>query len=340
MGKQSTETKSSVSDQTKFSVLNVIDLSNTNINQSVNSLKQACLDSGFFYVVNHGISQEFMDKVFEQSKKFFDLPLKEKMEILRNEKHRGYTPVLDELLDPENQIYGDYKEGFYIGVEVSEDDPESNKPFYGPNKWPAPDVLPGWRETMEKYHREALEVGKAVGKIIALALDLDADFFDKPEMLGEPIATLRLLHYGGQTLDPSKGLYGAGAHTDYGLVTLLATDDVSGLQICKDRDAKPQKWEDVPPMKGAFIVNLGDMLERWSNGVFKSTLHRVLGNGQERYSIPYFLEPSHDCLVECLPTCKSDTNPPKYPPILCRDYLRQRYNDTHADLNIYKKQQS
>ncbi|KAE9600338.1 hypothetical protein Lal_00046221 [Lupinus albus] len=328
-----------VKQNTQTSFLNCIDLSNPDINQSVNSLKQACLDSGFFYVVNHGISQEFMDEVFVQSKKFFSLPHKEKMKLLRNEKHRGYTPILDELLDPENQVHGDYKEGYYIGVEVAEDDPESQKPFYGPNRWPASDILPGWRETMEKYHHQALEVGKAVGRILALALDLNASFFDAPEMLGEPIATLRLLHYEGQTSDPSKGLYGAGAHTDYGLITLLATDNVSGLQICKDRDAKPQIWEDVAPLKGAFIVNLGDMLERWSNCVFKSTLHRVLGNGRERYSIAYFIEPSHDCLVECLPTCKSDSNPPKFPPILCADYLSQRYNDTHLDLNVYKKQQ-
>ncbi|XP_028781098.1 2-oxoglutarate-Fe(II) type oxidoreductase hxnY-like isoform X5 [Neltuma alba] len=297
---------------TKSSMLNCIDLSDPDIDKSVNLLKQACLDSGFFYVVNHGISQDFMDEAFAQSRKFFGLPLKEKIKLLRNEKQRGYTPVLDELLDPENQVHvGDYKEGYYIGVEVSEDDPESQKPFYGPNQWPASDILPGWRETMEKYHRQALEVGRAVGRIIALALDLGADFFDKPDMLGEPIATLRLLHYEGQTSNPSRGLYGAGAHTDYGLITLLATDDVPGLQICKDRDAKPQIWEDVAPLKGAFIVNLGDMLERWSNCIFKSTLHRVLGNGQERYSIAYFLEPNHDCLVECLPTCKSESNPPK-----------------------------
>ncbi|KAH1161019.1 hypothetical protein GLYMA_01G008400v4 [Glycine max] len=332
MGKQSTP---------QFSALNCIDLSNPDINQSVNLLKEACLDSGFFYVVNHGISQEFMDEVFAQSKKFFSLPHNEKMKTLRNEQHRGYTPVLDELLDPENQVHvGDYKEGYYIGVEKGEDDPQSKKPFYGPNNWPAPDVLPGWRETMEKFHQETLEVGKAVAKMIALALDLDANYFDRPEILGEPIAILRLLHYEGQVSDPSKGLYGAGAHTDFGLITLLATDDVPGLQICKDRDAKPQKWEDVAPLKGAFIVNLGDMLERWSNCVFKSTLHRVLGNGQGRYSIAYFLEPSLDCLVECLPTCKSDSNPPKYPPILCHDYMTQRYKDTHADLNIYKKQQA
>ncbi|KAF5458973.1 hypothetical protein F2P56_022965 [Juglans regia] len=322
----------------KMSVLNCIDLSNPDIHQSVSLLKQACLDSGFFYVVNHGMSEEFMDKVFAESRRLFGLPLNEKMKLLRNEKHRGYTPVLDEILDSENQTHvGDYKEGYYIGVEVAEDDPEAEKPFYGQNVWPAPGLFPGWRVTMEKFHQEALEIGRAVARIIALALDLEADFFDKPEMLGKPIATLRLLHYEGQLSDPSKGIYGAGAHSDFGLITLLATDDVLGLQICKDKDAKPQIWEYVPPLKGAFVVNLGDMLERWSNCVFKSTLHRVLVNGQERYSIAYFVEPCHDCLVECLPTCKSENNPPKFPPILCQTYLCQRYKDTHADLSRYNK---
>ncbi|KAB2050018.1 hypothetical protein ERO13_A13G196100v2 [Gossypium hirsutum] len=325
----------------KVSTLNCIDLSNPDIHQSVSLLKQACLDCGFFYVVNHGISQEFMDEVFGQSKSFFELPLNEKMKVLRNEKHRGYTPVLDELLDPDNQVHvGDYKEGYYIGVEVPEDDPEAEKPFYGPNVWPEDGLLPGWRQTMEKFHHQALEVAKAVARIIALALGLEVDFFDKPEMLGKPIATLRLLHYGGQVSDPSKGIYGAGAHSDYGLITLLATDAVMGLQICKDKDAKPQIWEYVAPVKGAFIVNLGDMLERWSNCIFKSTLHRVLGNGQERYSIAYFVEPSHDCLVECLPTCKSENNPPKFPPIYCATYLSQRYKDTHAELSLYEKHQT
>jgi isopenicillin N synthase-like dioxygenase len=183
-------------------------------------------------------------------------------------------------------------------------------------------------------------VAKSVARIIALALDLDVDFFDRPEMLAKPIATLRLLHYeGGQNTgrvsNPAKGVYGAGAHSDYGLITLLATDDVVGLQICKDRNAQPQVWEYVAPMKGEFIVNLGDMLERWSNSIFRSTLHRVVLDGRERYSIAYFVEPSHDCVVECLPTCKSETNPPKFPPITCSAYLSQRYKDTHADLSSY-----
>ncbi|KAB5514348.1 hypothetical protein DKX38_028254 [Salix brachista] len=306
---------------TEISFLNCIDLSNPDTQQSVSLLKQACLDCGFFYVTNHGISQEFMEEVFSQSRKFFELPLSEKMKVLRNEKHRGYTPVLDELLDPDNQIHGDYKEGYYVGVEVPEDDPEAHKPFYGPNVWPEDGILPDWRQTMEKFHQQALGVARAVARIIALALDLEADFFDKPEMLGHPIAVMRLLHYAGQISDPSKGLYGAGAHSDYGLITLLATDDVHGLQICKDKDAQPQVWEFVAPLKG-------------------STLHRVLGNGQERYSIAYFVEPSHECLVECLPTCKSEIKPPKFPPIKCGTYLSQRYKDTHANLNVYNKHQS
>ncbi|KAM1061971.1 hypothetical protein ACFX14_026259 [Malus domestica] len=319
----------------RVSALNCIDLSSSDTHQSVSLLKQACLDCGFFYLVNHGISEEFMAEVFDQSRRLFELPLSAKMELLRNKNYRGYTPSLDEHLDHENQVHGDYKEGYYIGVELQEDDPEAKKPFYGPNVWPAPDVLPGWRETMEEYHRQCLEVTKSVGRLVALALDLDIHFFDKPEMLGEAIATLRLLHYDGQVSDPANGIFGAGAHSDFGFITLLATDDVAGLQICKDKDAKPQIWEFIPPIKGAFIVNIGDMLERWSNGIFKSTLHRVVGNGQDRYSIAYFIEPSHDCLVECLPTCKSENNPPKFPPILCRTYLSQRYYDTHADLNVY-----
>lgn len=331
-------TEQSIPANSKLSILNSIDLSASDVQTNVSLLKQACLDSGFFYVVNHGITAEFMQEVFAQSKKFFDLPLDEKMKVLRNEKHRGYTPTLDELLDPEKQLIGDYKEGYYIGVEVPEDVAEADKPFYGPNLWPSADLLPRWRETMEKYHSEALRVAKEVARIIALALGLDGDFFDKPEMLGEPIATLRLLHYEGRVSDTEKGIYGAGAHSDYGLITLLTTDDEWGLQICKDKDANPQVWEYVAPQKGAFIVNLGDMLERWSNGIFRSTLHRVLGNGRERYSIAYFVEPSHECIVECLPSCKSETNPPKYPPVQCSTYLSQRYRDTHTDLSSYQKQ--
>ncbi|XP_028548240.1 2-oxoglutarate-Fe(II) type oxidoreductase hxnY-like isoform X2 [Dendrobium catenatum] len=265
-----------------------------------------------------------MNEVFFQSTKFFALPLHKKMELFRNEKLRGYTPTLDQTLDPENQVQG---------VEVPEDDPDAKKPFYGPNQWPSEDILPGWRQVMEQYHNEALRVSREIAKIIALTLDLDAGFFDKPEMLGEPLATLKLLHYEDKISDPARGIYGCGAHSDFGLINLLATDDVAGLQICKNKDARPRIWEDVAPLKGGFIINIGDLLERLSNDVFRSTLHRVVLDGQERYSVAFFADPKPECIVECLPSCTSDMNPPKYPPITCYAYMNQRYNDTHLGLN-------
>ncbi|KAL6496574.1 hypothetical protein OROGR_029832 [Orobanche gracilis] len=137
-------------ESTKISVLNCIDLLSADIQSSVALLKQACLDSGFFYVINHGIDEAFMDEVFYQSKRFFNLPKEEKMKLLRNEKNRGYTPIFDEFLDPANQIHGDYKEGYYIGVEVSEDDYDAQKPFYSPNIWPTA----GYHAWMEEHYGE------------------------------------------------------------------------------------------------------------------------------------------------------------------------------------------
>ncbi|CAA7036735.1 unnamed protein product [Microthlaspi erraticum] len=309
--------------------LTCIDLENSDLHQSAALLKQACLDSGFFYVINHGIREELKDEAFEQSKKFFGLPMEEKMKVLRNEKYRGYSPLYDQLLDPINQVRGDCKEGFTIGNEGPKYGPHLDKPFYSPNIWPNPDVLPGWRETMEEYYQEALRVCRSIARIMALALDLDAGYFDTPEMLGNPIADMILFHYEGIS-DPSHGIYACGAHCDFGMLSLLATDGVMGLQICKNKDVKPQKWEYVPSIKGAYIVNLGDLLERWSNGLFKSTLHRVLGNGQARYSIPLFVKPSPECVIECLPTCQSENNLPKYPAIKCSTFLSQHYKAAHA----------
>ncbi|KAL1188724.1 2-oxoglutarate-dependent dioxygenase 33 [Cardamine amara subsp. amara] len=323
------ESKTEEASMINVSSLTCIDLDNSNLHQLAVLLKQACLDSGFFYVINHGMSEELKEEAFEQSKKFFALPLEEKMKVLRNEKHRGYAPIHESRLDPKNQVQGDYKEGFTIGMEGPKDCPDLDKSFYSSNIWPNPDVLPGWRETMEKYHQEALRVCKSIARVIALALDLDVDYFDGPEMLGNSIANMILFHYEGILSDPSKGIYACGAHSDYGMMTLLATDDVMGLQICKDKDAKPQKWEYVPSIKKAFIVNIGDLLERWSNGLFKSILHRVLGNGQNRYSIPLFVLPSHKCLIDCLPTCQSKINLPKYPAIKCSSYIFQRYKEVH-----------
>lgn len=139
--------------------------------------------------------------------------------------------------------------------------------------------------------------------------------------------SIRLLHYANEKSSPDKGVYACGAHSDYGMITLLLTDDQPGLQINFQNE-----WIDVPPRPDAFIVNLGDMLERWSNGLFQSTMHRVLTSGEkERYSIPFFYEPNFDAEVKCLPTCCSPENPPKYPPITSGQHLLNKYKETHAD---------
>jgi isopenicillin N synthase-like dioxygenase len=309
--------------------LECIDMASPDKHSNAARVRKACVTSGFFYIVNHGVDPGLLEEVFTQSKKFFSLPLEEKMKVIHDKNHRGYTPFEEEILDPDTQSKGDSKEGYYVGVPIPESDPRSRKPLHGPNQYPSPDVLPGWQETMDHYHSELIKLSKRVSRLIALALNLEETYFEKPGITDDPMASLRLLHYSDEKSNVELGIYGTGAHSDYGLITLLATDDVPGLQICRDKTAVPQVWEDVPPMKGAYIVNLGDMLERWSNGLFRSTLHRVVSQGIERYSIPFFFEPNYDCLVECLPTCCSENNPPKYPPMTSGNHLLSKYKQTH-----------
>eukprot|EP00850_Spirogloea_muscicola_P002873 SM000011S19051 [mRNA] locus=s11:585407:588738:- [translate_table: standard] len=294
------------------------------------AVRKACVEAGFFYVVNHGVDAALAAAALAGARAFFALPLGAKMAVAQDANNRGYTAFREEVLDPARQTIGDTKEGFYIGKEVPAGDARSAKPLHGPNQWPAAQLLPGWRETMEAYFEQAKRLGLRLLKHVACALDLDVGHFLQPGMFDDPMLFLRLLHYSEEQSRPEEGVFGAGAHTDYGMLTLLLTDDVCGLQICKEKDQVPQRWEDVKPLPGALIVNLGDMLERWTNNRFRSTLHRVVNPGKERFSIPFFFEPNFDCLVECLPSCCNTSNPPRYPPIRSGQYLLDRYKATHT----------
>ncbi len=183
--------------------------------------------------------------------------------------------------------------------------------------WPAEALLPGWRETMTSYADACRTLCTRLTRLLALALDLPADFFDAPGALlsraaqlkriltsrtgffDRPQVFLRLLRYSSERSDPSRGIFAAGAHSDYGMLTLLAIEDgAPGLQIqprsdCSAADADAP-WVDVPPLPGAFVVNLGDMLERWTNGRFVSTRHRVVNtSGARRHSMPFFFGAAH-----------------------------------------------
>ncbi|XP_020676039.1 2-oxoglutarate-Fe(II) type oxidoreductase hxnY isoform X1 [Dendrobium catenatum] len=303
--------------------LPLVDLFSADRAAAVQSIREACLEYGFFYIKNHGIDRE-IQLVFRESEKFFSLPFDEKMKLQRNDDHRGYTPPYAENLDPSSKSKGDLKESFYIGPA------KSCKSILESNQWPSEASLPLWRATMVSYHEKVLIIGKHLLSLIALSLKLDERFFETIGALDPPMGFVRLLHYPGELKVEDYDNYGASAHSDYGMITLLVTDGVPGLQICRDKDRRPQLWEDVPHIEGAFIVNIGDMLERWTNCLFRSTLHRVVAIGKERYSVAFFLDPSTDCLVECLESCCSETSPPRFPPIRGGDYLKERLELTYS----------
>uniref|UniRef100_A0ACD5ZD07 Uncharacterized protein n=1 Tax=Avena sativa TaxID=4498 RepID=A0ACD5ZD07_AVESA len=281
--------------------LPVVDLASPDLRSAAEAVRKACVESGFFYVTNHGIQDELLDAVFAESRKFFDQPLEEKMLLKRNSSQRGYTPPYAEKLDASSQFQGDLKEIFDIGPVGDVDMPNDS------NQWPPKERFPSWKDTMKLYHAAALAAGKRIVSLIALSLDLDADFFHNIGAFDRPSALVRLLHYSGEVNESDKGNYGASAHSDYGMITLLATDGTPGLQICREKDKYPQLWEDVDHIEG-------------------STVHRVVTVGKDRYSAAYFLNTSPDLVVQCLESCFCEAYPPRFPPITAGDYLKERLN--------------
>lgn len=308
-------------------------LNNPDRDETVRCLRDACVNHGFLYLEGHGIDPLFLEQVMNQSKALFDLPLECKEQIKDSVLNRGYTAFEEETLDPAVQTRGDTKEGFYIGIDVSESSPAYNPAkLRGPQPWPSPETCGDtfdcdtFRKTMERYFEEAGSVGFRVVQLLALAIGVDGHFFD--DAFQDPMAVLRLLHYAKEESNPEDGVYACGAHSDYGMITLLLTDENPGLQIL----TKNNEWIDVPPRPGAFVVNLGDMLERWTNGLFRSTKHRVLTSAEsERYSIPFFYEPDFDTRVECLDVCCSEDNPPRWEATTSGQHLLDMYKQTHTD---------
>jgi isopenicillin N synthase-like dioxygenase len=274
---------------------------------------------GFFYVVNHGVAPELIAKAFAQSHEFFALPVADKrtLAIETIGGNRGYSGLLHEALDPARGP--DMKEAFNVGLDLAADDPEllAGAPFRSLNAWPG---VPGFRETLLSYYDACSGLGGRLHRAFAHDLDLSPDFFD--DKFDRPMATLRLLHYPA----PSRGSdprMGAGARTDYGNLTLLATDDAGGLEV----RTRAGRWIEAPVVPGAFIVNIGDCLMRWTNDVYVSTPHRVVNrSAKERYSIAFFYDPNPDAMVETIPSCVGQGEVRRYPPILAADYLTVRLN--------------
>lgn len=284
----------------------------------------ACRDWGFFYITGHGIAPARIEALLAAAKAFFALPEAEKLkiDITRTAHHRGYGAIATEQLDPTQP--SDLKETFDMGFHMAADHPEvlAGKPLRGPNRHPD---LPGWAALMEQHYADMQALAQTLLRAIALALGIERDFFDA--RFAEPISVFRMIHYPPRHTARSADQPGAGAHTDYGCVTLLYQDDAGGLQV---RNVNGE-WIDAPPIPGSFVVNIGDMMARWSNDRYTSTPHRVISPlGVHRYSMPFFAEPHPDTEISCLPNCSSADNPPKYPPVTSAEYLLSRFADTYA----------
>ena len=177
---------------------------------------------------------------------------------------------------------------------------------------------------MEAYHDAMWSVGLMLVDLFETALDVDEGFLSKS--FREPMAFIRALYYPPAPANLAEGQFGAAPHSDFGFVTILAQDDVGGLQV----EAPDGSWIDAPNQPGVFLVNVGDMLMRWTNDRFRSTVHRVVNaDGVERYSIPYFFDPGFDTVVECIDSCCGPDNPPHYPPTSWGEFLNERFNANH-----------
>lgn len=291
------------------------------------AMRQASADWGFFYLSNHGVPEAMLNQSFDASKAFFSLPYEEKMGVAwqNASSNRGYVAVRRERLDASKP--GDLKEAFNAGPEPAPGSLTEEERPYRENRWPQDQ--PAFRNTMLDLLDGCVAASNRVLEAFAVALDLPDGFFvDTHDQLHH---TLRLLHYPplpkGYT--PQAGEKRAGAHTDYGSITLLFQHGVAGLEV----RTRSGEWITAPPIPGTVVVNTGDLMQRWTNDVFCSTPHRVSpfvsGNSPGRYSIAFFCHPNPDAEIRCIESCADHENPPRYSPILAGEHLMEKLNATY-----------
>jgi isopenicillin N synthase-like dioxygenase len=281
----------------------------------------AARDSGFFYITGHCIKQAQRDQLLEATKSFFATPLEEKMTwyIGKSANHSGYVP------QGEESFYGqkpDRKEAFDISLDVPADDPEviaGKTPFLGPVQWPDDAEF---QSAVSSYYREISALARKLFAGFALALELPEDFFQSK--LRRPVSQLRLIHY---PFSPDAPIDepGIGAHTDYECFTILLAT-VPGLEVMNGAG----DWIDAPPVEDGFIINIGDMLEAWTNGAFAATSHRVRKVQEERYSFPYFASCDYHTVVAPLPQFVSAERPAGFQPLIAGDHLLAQTAQTFA----------
>lgn len=282
-------------------------------------MRAASRTAGFFYIRDHGIPETTREAALAAAKVFFALPEEQKLGVKVNSLHRGYVPMGQTVLS--DGARSDLKESFVWGLELGEDDPDvrAGKALMGPNIWP--DGVPNMRRALYGYFEETEKCGHLLLRALAVALDLPESYFT--ERFGKPLARGAVLHYPPQPPTDPDGQFGTSAHTDYGGLTLLWQDGNGGLEVL-NRDGD---WVAAPPIPGTLVINVGDLLSRWTNDVFASNPHRVVNrSGNERYSMPVFFDPDYDTVIETLESCIDSDHPSGYAPTTCGDYIRGRFD--------------
>jgi isopenicillin N synthase-like dioxygenase len=293
---------------------------------------KACREMGFFYVANHGVPQALIDAQFESARRFFALPLQKKLAVhMRNSAATaGYEPIEGQVLDSQDadaqKAPPDLKESFYCAMELSDDHAWARKKIrgFGHNQWPAD--LAGFKEQMLAYQAAMRDLGNRVLSIMALSLELPEDYF--APFYDMPGTTLRLLRYPPHPQAARANQLGAGAHTDWGGITLLAQDDLGGLEVRNVAD----EWVSATPVRGTFVINLGDLMQRWTNDAYRSNMHRVRNNSstKDRYSIAFFYSPRPDSRIECLPTCADADHPPRFAPCTTSEHMNEMFRRSYG----------
>ncbi|MGE0733218.1 MAG: isopenicillin N synthase family dioxygenase [Alphaproteobacteria bacterium] len=311
--------------QLDFTEIPVIDLTPlassdpAGLHKVARDIREASTTAGFFYVRNHGVGAEIVADAFAESRRFFALPLEAKLQLPVNARHRGFIKV------GEAKMYAgakpDLKESFVFGLDLPESDPDvrAGKMLMGPNVWPA--ALPSLRPALDRYYAAIDGCGRRLLRAFAVSLDLPEEFF--VSRYTKPLARGAIIYYPPQPPDLGKDQFGVGAHTDYGCITLLAQDMNGGLQVRN----RAGEWVAAMPIADTFVINIGDLMARWTNDKFASNPHRVVNSsGRERYSIAMFYDPHYDTEIETITSCIGPGEAARYAPTTCGAYIKSRFD--------------
>ncbi len=290
-------------------------------------LREAATTSGFFYVTQHGIAPAIVQRQFALAKELLELPA-ERREALSMKKSpimRGFESMGEQTLDA--SMRPDLKESFYCGMDWPEDHPfvRAGYQTYGPSQWP--EELPHARGICQSYIAAMNALSVRLMQLLALSLNLPEHYFDAS--CHDPMVTLRMIRYPAHPADADERTFGAGAHTDWGAITVLAQDTHGGLEV----QMPDGGWVGAAPIEGSFVVNLGDMIPRWTNGLYRSNPHRVRNvhsGGAPRFSIPFFYEPNYLARIEAVPGTVAPGETPRFAPCTAGEHLREMYQQTYG----------